>query len=123
MKRNVTLDYTLGEGWLTPWLDGVRAGTAVASTCSGCGTAQFPPLRSCPTCRTLSDGWRSLGGGATILYRTQGADGDFAMAQFDGAQGAAIARADALPEGATRAVLATCSDDAPFLSLHPEPRT
>ena len=39
------------------------------------------------------------------------------LARFDGAVGAAIARADALPDGAARAVLAPCSDDPPILSL------
>lgn len=123
MKRDVALDYALGEGWLAPWLDGLREGRAVASTCSACGNAHFPPLRTCPDCRRPSDGWQSLPGGAAILFRTRGADGDFAMAQFDGARGAAIARADALPEGAVRAVLAACPDDPPLISLRPEPST
>ena len=122
MKRGVTLDYALGEGWLKPWLDGLREGKAVASTCPSCGEAQFPPLRTCPDCRIPSDGWRTLPGGATILFRTTGTDGDFAMARFDGARGAAIARAGALPEGATRAVLAACPDDPPLMSLGPEPQ-
>lgn len=123
MKRNVTLEYALGEGWLAPWLDGLREGRPVASTCSACGDAHFPPLRVCPTCRSRCVGWRNLGGGATILCRTQGTDGDFAMARFDGARSATIARADGLPENATRAVLAACPDDPPFLSLVTEPRT
>ena len=123
MKRNVSLDYALGEGWLSPWLDGLRVGKAVASTCSTCGDAHFPPLRTCPTCRTRSDGWRTLGGGATVLYRTEGTDGDFAMVRFDGASGAAIAHADGLPEGATRVLLAACPDDPPRISLNSEPPT
>lgn len=120
MKRNVALEYTLGEGWLAPWIDGLREGVAVASACSTCGETHFPPLRSCPTCRSRCDGWTRLGGGATILFRTNGSDGDYAMAQFDGATGAAIARADGLPADATRAVLAACPDDPPRLSLAPE---
>ncbi len=123
MKRRVALDYTLGEGWLAPWLDGLRAGKAVASTCSACGEVRFPPLRVCPACRVPSDGWRSLSGGATVLFRTQGTDGDIVLARFDGATGAAIARAEALPEGATRAVLAPCPDEPPILALTAEPET
>jgi uncharacterized OB-fold protein len=123
MKRTLSLDYALGDGWLAPWLDGLRKGRAIASTCSTCGLARFPPLRTCPDCRTSSDGWITLSGGATILFRTQGADGDFAMVRFDGASGAAIARAELLPSEAGRAVLARCADDPPFLSLDPEPRT
>lgn len=123
MKHGVTLDYTLGEGWLTTWLDGLRNGQAVASTCSDCGDAHFPPLRICPGCRVRCDGWRGLSGGATILYRATGTDGDFAMAHFDGACGAAIARADALPPNATRAMLSASGDDPPRLALEPETQT
>lgn len=123
MKRQVTLDYTLGEGWLTPWRDGLRDGVPVASNCSVCGQAQFPPLRTCPECRLPSDGWCSLTGRATILFRTTGTDGDIAMAAFDGASGATIARAEALPAGATHAVLAPCPKDPPILSLTTEPET
>ena len=123
MKKTVTLDYTLGEGWLAPWLDGLRAGAAVASACSACGDAHFPPLRVCPTCRIPCDGWLRLKGGATILFRTAGADGDFAMARFDGASGTAIVRSDALPQGATRARLSPCPDDPPRLALIPEAGT
>ena len=83
----------------------------------------FPPLRSCPTCRLPTDGWRELSGGATILYRTTGADGDIAMVQFDGASSAAIARADALPPTATRAVITASLGDPPILSLKAEPKT
>lgn len=123
MKRTVALEYTLGEGWLMPWLDGLRHGKAVASTCAACGEAQFPPLRACPSCHERSDGWRTLSGVGKILHRTTGADGDFAMIRFDGANGAAIARADALPPDATRASLAACSNDPPTLVLIAEPQT
>ena len=126
MKRRVELSYSLGAGWLDHWLDGLRRGQAVASTCSGCDAAQFPPLRTCPECRQRSDGWRILAGGATIVFRTTGTDGDIAMARFDGASGAAIARAEGLPAEATRAVLAIGPDtqddgDPPILTLKAEP--
>ena len=123
MKKNVSLDYTLGEGWLSPWLDGLRKGKAMASSCSGCQDVYFPPLKVCPTCFAPCDGWRSLSGGAVIVHRTTGSDGDFAMARFDGAKGAAIANAEALPSGVTRAVLAPSPEDPPTLALIPEPLT
>jgi len=123
MKRRVTLDYTLGEGWLAPWLDGLRDGTAVASMCVACGEAHFPPLRVCPVCRQHSDGWRELEGGATVLFRTRGSDGDIAMVRLDGARGAAIARAEALPDGVTRCVLVASREDPPVISLKAEPET
>lgn len=120
MKRCLELNYTVEEGWLSTWLDGLRVGKAIASTCSTCDAVQFPPLRACPKCRTPSDGWRTLDGGATVLFRTNGTDGDFAMVQFDGASSAAIARSDALATEATRAMLAPSSVDPPQLSLSPE---
>tara|TARA_R110002094_G_scaffold2426_3_gene9997 strand:+ start:1740 stop:2111 length:372 start_codon:yes stop_codon:yes gene_type:complete len=123
MKRRVMLDYSLGEGWLARWLDGLRDGKAVASTCATCDETQFPPLRVCPTCRQRSDGWRTLGGGATVQFRTNGSDGDIAMVRFDGASNACIARAEALPQGATRCALATSPDDRPFLALKAESET
>ncbi|WP_299949934.1 zinc ribbon domain-containing protein [uncultured Ruegeria sp.] len=123
MKQDITLNYTLGEGWLAPWLDGLREGKALASTCKECGNAHFPPLRACPTCRAPCDGWCALNGGASVVYRTTGADGDFAMVRFDGACGAAIANAQALPPDATRAILAPCRDAPPKLALIPEPET
>ena len=121
MKRRVELDYSLGEGWLAPWLEGLRQGKAVASTCGACGAAQFPPLRICPACRVPSDGWSALGGGATILFRTIGTDGDFALVRFDGAEGAALARASALPQGADRAVIGASPNGPPVISLKSEP--
>lgn len=124
MKRTVALEYSLAEGWLSPWLDGLRTGKAVASTCAACGDAQFPPLRCCPNCGAPCDGWKTLEGGATVMFRTTGTDGDFALARFDGAGGGAIARCDALPPGALRAELAPASgaDEPPVLSLVPEAR-
>jgi len=123
MKQGISLDYTLGEGWLAPWLDGVREGKALASNCAVCSAAHFPPLRVCPACRVPCDGWRALSGGGLIVHRTTGTDGDFAMVRFDGARGAAIAPADELPEGTTRVALAPCDDDPPRLVLVPEAST
>ena len=98
MKYSLTLDYTIGEGWLQVWVDGLREGRAMASSCSTCGHAQFPPLRICPTCKIASDDWTQLDGSASIQFRTTGTDGDFALVQFDGADSAAVVRTDALPE-------------------------
>ena len=123
MQRRLNLEYSLGEGWLAPWLDGLKEGKAVASTCAACGAAQFPPLRICPNCRLPSDGWVVLDGTARILFRAVGADGDFALVQFDGAERAAIARTDALPADTDRAVLRASPDGQPVISLAPEPST
>lgn len=119
----MVLEYTLGEGWLSHWLDGLREGRAIGSSCSACDDVQFPPLRVCPNCRTLSDGWKELSGGATILFRTDGTDGAFALVRFDGARSSAIVGAGGLPPGATRATLAPCPEDPPVPTLIPEPET
>lgn len=120
MKRQLSLDYTLGEGWLAPWVDALRRGTALASLCGTCGAAQFPPLRTCPKCRRASDGWAELSGGAAVLFRTTGTDGDVAMVQFDGADCSAIVRCETLPPGATRARIMACPDGPPMLRIEPE---
>lgn len=122
MKKRLELTYTLGEGWLAPWIAALRQGVALASTCGPCGTVQFPPLRACPDCRRPADGWEALPGTATVLFRTAGADGDFALARFDGADSCAVLRSDTLPKGATRGLLRPCPDGPPTLSLDPEPK-
>lgn len=123
MKLTQTLDYDLAEGWLAPWVAGVREGRAVASTCGTCGTARFPPLRICPGCNAPSDSWRGLTGRATILFRTTGRDGDFALARFDGSEGAAIVRLAGLPAGAVSGRLLSAPEGPPALILGPEPTT
>ena len=123
MIHQLVLDYDLAEGWLAPWVDGLRKGRAVASHCTTCNMSHFPPLRTCPECRARSDGWVTLPGRAEVLWRTSGADGDFVMARFDGVQCAAILRAGHLPEGATRGQLSACADGDPILKLEAEPTT
>ena len=120
MKPSLPLDDTIGEGWLRPWIDGLRCGDAVASKCSQCGHSQFPPLRICPTCRVASDGWTHLDGGATVQFRTKGADGDFALVKFDGSNGAAVVRAESLPPDVTRGRLIPEPVGPPVMRIGPE---
>lgn len=117
MKHRLTLDYELAEGWLSPWIDGLRKGQAVASHCSACHSSRFPPLRTCPNCRAQSDTWISLSGRAEVLFRTSGADGDFVLAQFEGAEGSTVLRADHLPFGAELGRLRASIDGPPSLQL------
>ncbi|WP_171128495.1 MULTISPECIES: Zn-ribbon domain-containing OB-fold protein [unclassified Ruegeria] len=121
MKHQVSLDYSLAEGWLAPWIEGLRQGKAIASHCKTCGGAQFPPLRVCPDCRTPSDGWVTLSGRAAIQWRTTGADGDFAVAKFEGAHGATVLRSAHLPPHAAHGRLRACAEGPPILQLEPEP--
>ncbi len=121
MKHQVSLEYTLAEGWLAPWIEGLRAGQAVASYCDVCATAQFPPMRVCPDCRASSGGWVTLSGRAEVQWRTSGTDGDFAIAKFEGAQQAALLQCKHLPAGATHARLRACPEGPPILQLELEP--
>ena len=120
MKHTLSLDYSLAEGWLRPWVDGLHEGRAVASVCNTCDCAHFPPLRICPDCKAPSENWRELSGGAKLQYRTSGSDGDFALAQFDGAEGLAVVRTERLPKDARRGRLAAVPDGELRLSLEPE---
>ncbi|WP_171102391.1 Zn-ribbon domain-containing OB-fold protein [Ruegeria sp. HKCCD7255] len=121
MKHQVSLEYSLAKGWLAPWIEGLRQGKAIASHCKTCGGAQFPPLRLCPDCRTPSDGWVTLSGRAAIQWRTTGADGDFAVAKFEGAHGATVLRSAHLPPDAAHGRLRACPEGPPILQLEPEP--
>lgn len=120
MKLTLPLTYNLAEGWLAPHIRGLWDGIAVASGCSRCDTASFPPQRICPVCRATVTTWRELSGRATVLYRTTGSDGDVALVRFDGAVGAALARVDLLPPGVTRGMILPASGDTPALILGPE---
>ncbi len=96
MKHRVAFDYSLAEGELAGFLDGLREGKAIASHCRGCGRTSFPPARSCRCQR--SDGTddalepKHLSGGAEILVRTDGPGGAFALVRFDGADNMAVCR-------------------------------
>lgn len=121
MKHRIILDYDLGEGWLAPWINGLRNGRAVASQCQGCNTARFPPLRVCTTCRTPSENWVELSGRANVLIRSSGCDGDFALVHFEGAKGAAVVRAEQLSDTAAHGHLSACPEGPPILQLEPDP--
>ncbi|WP_421855937.1 Zn-ribbon domain-containing OB-fold protein [Oricola sp.] len=120
MKLDFTLDYELGEGWLAPWVEGLREGRAIASYCKECGAAHFPPLRICPESGERSTDWRTLSGRATILFRTTGADGDFALVRFDGAASAAVAKIQDVPTGIVRCALQPAPGGPPAIIVGPE---
>ncbi len=116
MKHRLTLDYTLGEGFLAPYLDGLRAGTAVAGRCAACGRVALPPEPVCD-CGGRDPAMVALGGAATVLWRTTGADGDVGLVRFDGADSNALARLDGFT-GETRGRIAPSAEAA--LVLTPE---
>ncbi len=84
IKHNLPLEYTLAEGWLQPFSSGILSGGAVARQCSSCTEVSFPPHRTC-RCGDTRGSWITLDGRADIHYRTMGADGDFALVKFRGA--------------------------------------
>lgn len=84
MRHRLVLDYTLTVGRLQPWLDGLRAGQAVGLSCGTCGQTSFPPQRRC-TCGSTSEDWITLPGTGTVVQRTDGPEGSFALVRFDGA--------------------------------------
>jgi uncharacterized protein len=116
MKRTLTLDYTLGEGFLAPYLDGLRSGTAMASRCTACGCVALPPAPVCD-CGARDPAMVALAGTATILWRTTGTDGDVALVRFDGADSNALARLDGFTRE-TRGRIAPSAEAA--LVLTPE---
>lgn len=92
MKHRMDLDYTIAEGDLAPYFSALRAGQALASMCANCGTVCFPARSQCATCPDAPLTWRPLDGRATILMRTDGATGSFALVRFDGADTSSTVR-------------------------------
>jgi hypothetical protein len=119
MRLDLHLAYDLAEGWLAPYLEGLREGRAVASLCDACGAVSFPPRRSC-VCGGRAGGWVTLPGAASVLARTEGRDGAFALLRFDGAATAAVARTEFLPPDAVRARLLPATSARPALAVGPE---
>ena len=121
MKHRLTLDYQLGEGRLRPFLEGLREGSARARDCPSSGRVTFPPegvsLRNNSDNDRPSSGWKTLSGACTILCRTTGAGGAFALVRFDGADNLAVCRiADPADEG-KRAMLIASESPQPALTI------
>jgi len=87
----LTLDYQLQTGWLEPFIHGLIQGNAVARRCSACKKITFPPIRVC-ACHHAQGDWVELSGKAEIAYRSEGADGSFALVQFEGADTKTVVR-------------------------------
>ena len=107
--------------WLAPHLKGLIQGAPIARRCGTCGHVSIPPLRHCPQGHATGE-WITLANRATIIHRTTGQDGDFALVQFEGADTMTLARID-LPPGATRGVLRPNTATPPALILLPEDTT
>lgn len=85
MNFQITLDYTIPCGDLTPYFDALSDARALATTCIACGHVAFPARTSCLRCAGQQINWTELPGTARVLYRTVGPTGSFALVRFDGA--------------------------------------
>ncbi len=85
------LDYQLAPGWLQPYTEGLSQGRAVSWCCSTCERTSFPPVRTC-TCGQTTGTWVALAGTARVIHYTCGQDGEFALAQFEGADTATVVK-------------------------------
>lgn len=112
------LDYALPTGWMTPFFDALATGEALARQCTQCAEVSFPPLRACP-CGGTEGEWIALSGRAEVLHRTDGADGAFALARFDGATRMATVRLSGFDADARHGQLAAPDQGAPHLCLVP----
>ena len=93
----LTLDYQLQAGWLEPFVHGLLQGTAVARRCKACNKITFPPIRVCDCHHDVGE-WLNLSGKAHIVYRCDGADGSFALVQFEGADTKTVVRLEAMTD-------------------------
>ena len=116
MKLSLTLDYDLAEGFLGPYLSGLREGRAVAGVCVACHRVALPPEATCP-CGARDFVTHTLAGTATVMWRTTGTDGDIALVRFDGADTLSVARLDGFGHQ-VRGVIAAQPDGA--LVIGPE---
>lgn len=116
INKSFTLDYRLSAGWLKPWVDGLFVGKAVGRVCAECKNISFAPIRAC-ICGGLDGSWIELPGTASIIHRTDGLDGSFALARFDGADTNCVVRLKDFAADLTRGQLAAADNGLPALIL------
>ncbi len=120
IAHRITLDYALGPGWLAPFIEGLQKGDLLGRRCSGCAKVHVPPVRTCD-CGETTGSWQPLSGAARIVVETRGADGAFALVQFDGADTQSVVRLAGVADGDTRGKLCPSDGDTPAMVLGPEP--
>ncbi|MEM7616015.1 MAG: hypothetical protein AAF245_13265 [Pseudomonadota bacterium] len=114
----IELDYRLAPGWMEGYVTGLNAGRAMGRQCNGCARVSFPPLRVCP-CGEADGSWVPLPGRAEVQYRTEGADGRFAMVQFEGAATRTVVRLSESFADGTQGALRPQPGPMPPLILYP----
>ncbi len=118
IDHTVSLDYQLTPGWMAPFVQGLLDGQAIARQCSACMQTSYPPVRVC-NCGQTQAQWIQLTGRATLVHRTQGLDGDFALVQFDGADTRTVVRLSGFKESQLTGQLHALTQPLPALILHP----
>ena len=118
IAHRLELDYTLHPGWLTPFIEALSEGRALARRCSDCGKVSFPPVRVCP-CGNSDGTWHHLTGAGQIIHRTTGSDGDFALVQMEGANTMAVMRLSDMAPSALSGQIITPPTAQPALCLGP----
>ncbi|MDF1775527.1 MAG: hypothetical protein P1V13_05825 [Rhizobiaceae bacterium] len=85
MKVRLVLDYSINEGVLQPYFDGLRAGKAIASRCDHCKHVAFPARSTCAICHADTVSFQPLSGRAEVVHRSDGPAASHALVRFDGA--------------------------------------
>ncbi|MEO9517916.1 MAG: zinc ribbon domain-containing protein [Paracoccaceae bacterium] len=120
ISHHLALDYTLAPGWFAPFVDGLKQGAATGRHCSDCAKVSFPPVRVC-SCGSSNATWVVLSGRAEIIWRTDGSDGSFALARFEGANALSSVKLIDVGGDATHGQLIASEGDLPMLLLTGEP--
>ena len=120
ISHHLALDYTLSSGWMTPFVEGVKAGVATGRQCSDCPKVSFPPVRICH-CGSTNGTWIGLSGQAEIIWRTDGCDGSFALARFEGANTLSSVKLIDVDADTTHGKLVASEGDQPMLLLTGDP--
>lgn len=118
IDHTLTLDYQLQPGWLSPFIEGLQKGIAVARCCNACSKTTFPPIRTCE-CNHVEGEWITLSGTADIVHRCDGSEGSFALVRFQGADTHTVVRLADMVESSQVGYLQASQSNSPALVITP----
>ena len=118
IEHNLTLEYQLHTGWLEPFVRGLQQGVAMGRACGACKKTSFPPIRTCE-CGQSNGQWVALSGVARIVHRCIGAEGSFALAQFEGADTESVVCLDNMDASVSIGCLQASGTDKPAMVIAP----
>ena len=118
ITERLDITYGIEPGVLSPYIDGLRAGQAVARRCRQCGRVSFPPDRTC-RCGAQDFVWSTLSGLGRLLVVTTIGGQQVALVQFKGADNSALARVigDQCREGQPATIVASASSPSDWPTL------